>query len=81
VCDNVSGGLSEYRGREITRLEAVIGRLDEDVAAWISRAVDAEATVERVKALHVIDRDEIWCDHDGFSWPCPTLRALGHPCD
>lgn len=36
---------------EVERLKATIGRLDEDVAGWISRAVDAEATIERVEAL------------------------------
>jgi hypothetical protein len=49
--DSVSGGLSAYRGREITRLEATIGRLDKDVAAWINRTMAAENTIECVKAL------------------------------
>ena len=35
----------------VAEQEATIGLLDEDVAGWISRAVGAEDTVERIKAI------------------------------
>ncbi len=63
---------------ELLARDATIERLDEDVAAWISRAVNAEAIIERVEALHVphLTRDMKWCEQDQRSWPCPTIRAL-----
>lgn len=36
---------------ELLAKDATIGRLDEDIAGWISRAMDAEATIERVKVI------------------------------
>lgn len=51
---------------------------------------DAEAAIERVRALHKVctkipfdeggcepgDCDEPVCVHDGQAWPCLTIRAL-----
>jgi len=44
------------------------------------------ATIERVRALHVrYDDDGVaycgWDGHDGcgFTWPCPTIRAIEGP--
>lgn len=44
-------------------------------------AGNRDATIARVRELHVpssgdeTDTDDN-CDHDGFSWPCQTRRAL-----
>jgi hypothetical protein len=46
-----SDAAMEMATAELLAKDATIGRLDEDVAGWISRAVDAEATIERVKAV------------------------------
>ena len=46
-------------------------------AADLRVELDAErAKVARVEALHYTS-DDYWCEQDGFSWPCPTVRALG----
>jgi hypothetical protein len=56
----VSDALAELAGvsaeheqlhADLFEAHATIGRLDEDIAGWISRAVEAEATIERVRAL------------------------------
>jgi hypothetical protein len=40
------------------------------------RAEQAENTIQRVRDVHRKDRAGEWCDHDGFAWPCLTIRAL-----
>lgn len=37
------------------------------------------ATIERIKALHVVEDTSArrpWCDSDKMLWPCPTIKAL-----
>ena len=41
----------------------------------------AEGEVERLRSailtLHSRSNEEgEWCEHDGFGWPCATVRAL-----
>jgi hypothetical protein len=53
------------------------GRID-----WASRALKAEAVVERAKALHPCDDSNprgLWCGTCLTSWPCDTFRALSAP--
>jgi hypothetical protein len=53
-----SDAAMEMATTELLAKDVTIGRLDEDIAGWISRAVDAEATIERVRALA-----ETWEQH------------------
>jgi hypothetical protein len=73
-----SDAAMEMATAELLAKDATIGRLDEDVAGWISRAVDAEATIERVKALHsrYNTGHATRCNVYRVSWPCPTIRAI-----
>jgi hypothetical protein len=42
----------------------------------ITTEYDAAAACERIRQLHIADRERQWCDADGFAFPCPTLRIL-----
>jgi hypothetical protein len=40
---------------------------------------EARAALDRVRALHKRIAESplvVWCEEDGFSWPCPTIRAI-----
>ena len=77
----------EYGFRERGRLivaaaNALPGLLDALDAAW--------AAIERVREMHtpgdewcgyhnsaLCECANVYCEECGFSWPCPTVRALG----
>jgi hypothetical protein len=50
---------------EVERKDETLRTLTEQIAA--------------VRALHSIadEANPTWCHHDGFGWPCPTIRIIG----
>lgn len=56
-------------------------RLFPTTLALIVAYDEAEAAIERVKALHVMEhaRGHQWCLQDQRTWPCPTIVALKEP--
>lgn len=46
---------------------------------WLALGVLTQ-TVEATLALHTVAVAAgvmHYCEHDGFAWPCPTVKALG----
>jgi hypothetical protein len=67
--------------------DAELAAADLDTSRFIDQLTEerdeALATIARVRALHVIDKDfdvrRPWCASDKMLWPCPTCVALDGP--
>jgi|BarGraNGADG00212_1021973.scaffolds.fasta_scaffold203224_2 hypothetical protein len=55
-----SDAAMEIATTELLAKDATIGLLDEDVADWASRAVEAEEAIERVRALLGDTNGPLW---------------------
>ena len=51
---------------------------DAAAGSYAGRAEQAEAAIDRVRALHtrVLRMEALVCAHCGHVWPCDTIRAL-----
>jgi hypothetical protein len=79
-------GYWEPNGPEVAWVQKVgiYGCNDETEAKAIAELVaavrDAQHLTAATAALHALHSSDgslnPWCVHDGFAWPCPTIRAL-----
>jgi hypothetical protein len=68
---------AESAEAEVVELRDTLGRR-RDSHTQLRRDNDAlRSRLAAVEALHVAegDGDDKWCEHDGFPWPCDTVRA------
>jgi hypothetical protein len=52
--------------------EEQVAQTEEQVA----QLVQLRAMVALVKVIHEDSRQEGYCSHDGFGWPCPTALVV-----
>ena len=68
---------------DVTEEFEAIGAEDREYLAVVEgQRARALAAIERVHALHVVERSDVanpWCASDKMLWPCPTIRALDPP--
>uniref|UniRef100_UPI0030E0A33E hypothetical protein n=1 Tax=Streptomyces tubercidicus TaxID=47759 RepID=UPI0030E0A33E len=69
--------------KDVARLRAELNGLAHEHGREIGRAVEAEASIGRARALHQHNEDASYCDvcsnHGDLAWPCATIAALDGP--